>query len=167
MTDPTPRLDREVIAMRVAREFSDGDVVNLGIGIPTLCSDFVPPGVQILYQSENGLLNCGPLADEGEGSVDLINASGQFLQPVPGMAFFDSVEAFAMSRSTSRSTSRSSPRGRPFVLLQPTARTMAGELKRVRIRRVRSFFMASSSGPLSARLEIPNPNGIASVLRAG
>ena len=98
MTDPAPRLDREVIAMRVAKEFSDGDVVNLGIGIPTLCSDFVPPGVQVLYQSENGLLNCGPLADEGEGSVDLINASGQFLQPVPGMAFFDSVEAFAMIR---------------------------------------------------------------------
>jgi len=98
MTDPAPRLDREVIAMRVAREFSDGDIVNLGIGIPTLCSDFVPPGIQILYQSENGLLNCGPLANEGEGSVDLINASGQFLQPIPGMAFFDSVEAFAMIR---------------------------------------------------------------------
>ena len=98
MSDPAPRLDREVIAMRVAREFSDGDIVNLGIGIPTLCSDFVPPGIQVLYQSENGLLNCGPLANEGEGSVDLINASGQFLQPVPGMAFFDSVEAFAMIR---------------------------------------------------------------------
>jgi len=98
MTEPAPRLDREIIAMRVAKEFSDGDVVNLGIGIPTLCSDFVPPGVQVLYQSENGLLNCGPLAEEGEGSVDLINASGQFLQPVPGMAFFDSVDAFAMIR---------------------------------------------------------------------
>ena len=98
MSDPAPRLDREIIAMRVAREFSDGDIVNLGIGIPTLCSDFVPPGIQVLYQSENGLLNCGPLANEGEGNVDLINASGQFLQPVPGMAFFDSVEAFAMIR---------------------------------------------------------------------
>ena len=96
--DPAPRLDREVIAMRVAREFRDGDVVNLGIGIPTLCSDFVPPGVQPLYHSESGVLNCGPLADEGEGSVDLINAGGQFLKPVPGMAFFDSAEAFAMIR---------------------------------------------------------------------
>ena len=98
MSDPAPRLDREIIAMRVAKEFSDGDIVNLGIGIPTLCSDFVPPGIQALYQSENGLLNCGPLAKEGEGNVDLINASGQFLQPIPGMAFFDSVEAFAMIR---------------------------------------------------------------------
>ena len=62
MTDPAPRLGREVIAMRVAREFRDGEVVNLGIGIPTLCSDFVPPGVQLMYHSESGLLNCGPLA---------------------------------------------------------------------------------------------------------
>ena len=98
MTDPAPRLDREIVAMRVAKEFSDGDIVNLGIGIPTLCSDFVPPGIQVLYHSENGLLNCGPLAGEGEGSVDLINASGHFLQAVPGMAFFDSAEAFAMIR---------------------------------------------------------------------
>jgi 3-oxoacid CoA-transferase subunit B len=96
--DPAERLDREVLAMRVAREFSNGDVVNLGIGIPTLCSDFVPPGVQLIYHAESGLLNCGPLAAEGEGSVDLINAGGQFLAPVPGMAFFDSAEAFAMIR---------------------------------------------------------------------
>ena len=84
--------------MRVAREFGDGEVVNLGIGIPTLCSDFVPPGVQLIYQSESGLLNCGPLADEDDGQVDLINAGGQFLSPIPGMAFFDSAEAFAMIR---------------------------------------------------------------------
>ena len=98
MIDPAPRLGREVIAMRVAREFGDGEVVNLGIGIPTLCSDFVPPGVQLIYHSESGLLNCGPLADDGEGDVDLINAGGQFLSPVPGMAYFDSAEAFAMIR---------------------------------------------------------------------
>ncbi|MDP6822496.1 MAG: 3-oxoacid CoA-transferase subunit B [Dehalococcoidia bacterium] len=98
MKDPAPRLGREVIAMRVAREFRDGEVVNLGIGIPTLCSDFVPPGVQLMYHSESGLLNCGPLADEGEGDVDLINAGGQFLSPIPGMAYFDSAEAFAMIR---------------------------------------------------------------------
>ena len=96
--DPAPRLEREILAMRVAKEFQDGDVVNLGIGIPTLCSDFVPPGVQLLYHSESGVLNCGPLADEGQGNVDLINAGGQFLEPVPGMAFFDSAEAFAMIR---------------------------------------------------------------------
>ncbi len=96
--DPAPRLEREIIAMRVAKEFQDGDVVNLGIGIPTLCSDFVPPGVQLMYHSESGVLNCGPLAEEGKGDVDLINAGGQFLKPVRGMSFFDSAEAFAMIR---------------------------------------------------------------------
>ena len=96
--DPAPRLYREIIAMRVAREFRDGNVVNLGIGIPTLCSDFVPPGVQLLYHSESGVLNCGPLADDEDGNIDLINAGGQFLQPVDGMSFFDSAEAFAMIR---------------------------------------------------------------------
>ncbi len=98
MPDPAPRLDREIIAMRVAKEFRDGYVVNLGIGIPTLCSDFVPPGVQLLYHSESGVLNCGPLAEEADGKIDLINAGGQFLQPVDGMSFFDSAEAFAMIR---------------------------------------------------------------------
>ncbi len=98
MADPAPRLGREVIAMSVAKEFRDGNVVNLGIGIPTLCSDFVPPGVQLLYHSESGVLNCGPLADDADGDIDLINAGGQFLQAVPGMSFFDSAEAFAMIR---------------------------------------------------------------------
>ena len=92
------RLPREVIAMRVAKEFQDGDVVNLGIGIPTLCSQFVPQGYTISYHSESGVLNCGPMANFGEEDVDLINAGGQFLQPVPGMAFFSSAEAFAMIR---------------------------------------------------------------------
>ena len=98
MNDPAPRLDRQMIAKRVAQEFSDGDAVNLGIGIPTLCSDFVAPGIQVLYQGETGILNCGPLAKDGQGDVDIINAGGQFLQPIPGMAFFDAVEAFAMIR---------------------------------------------------------------------
>ncbi|MBM3959475.1 MAG: 3-oxoacid CoA-transferase subunit B [SAR202 cluster bacterium] len=98
MSDPAPRLDRDLIAMRVAREFEDGFVVNLGIGIPTLCSNFVPEGVQVLYQSESGVLNYGPLAEEGRGSIDLINAGGQFVTPNPGMALFDSAEAFAMIR---------------------------------------------------------------------
>lgn len=96
--DPAPRLDRDILAMRVAREFKDGNVVNLGIGIPTLCSNFVPEGVQVLYHSESGVLNFGPLAEEGHGSVDLINAGGQFVTPNPGMALFDSVQAFAMIR---------------------------------------------------------------------
>ena len=92
------RLPREVIAMRAARELQDGAVVNLGIGIPTLCSQFVPEGRSILYHSENGLLGYGPFAEPGEEDVDLINAGGQFLAPVPGMSFFNSADAFAMVR---------------------------------------------------------------------
>ncbi len=84
--------------MRVAKEFQDGDVVNLGLGIPTLCSQFVPEGRSITYHSENGVLNYGPMAEPGEEDVDLTNAGGQFLAWVPGMAFFDSAEAFAMIR---------------------------------------------------------------------
>ena len=93
-----PRLDREVIAMRVANELADGDYVNLGIGMPTLVSQFVPEGRTVIYHSESGVLNYGPLAAEGKADVDLINAGGQFLLPVPGMAFFNAAEAFAMIR---------------------------------------------------------------------
>ena len=93
-----PRLDREVIAMRVAKELPNGGYVNLGIGIPTLVSSFVPEGNVVFYHSESGVLNCGPLAEEGEEDIDLINAGGQFLQSVPGMAFFNSADAFAMVR---------------------------------------------------------------------
>ena len=92
------RLDREVVAMRVARELQDGDVVNLGLGIPTICSQFVPEGRTIVYHSENGVLNYGPMAEDGEEDVDLTNAGGQFLAWVPGMAFFNSAESFAMIR---------------------------------------------------------------------
>jgi 3-oxoacid CoA-transferase B subunit len=91
-------LDREIIAMRVAKELPDQGYVNLGIGIPTLVSNFVPDGKVIFYHSESGVLNCGPLAEEGEEDIDLINAGGQFLQMVPGMSFFNSAEAFAMIR---------------------------------------------------------------------
>ena len=93
-----PRLDREVIAMRVAKELPDGGYVNLGIGIPTLVSSFVAEGNVVFYHSESGVLNYGPLAEEGEEDIDLINAGGQFLQPVPGMSFFNSADAFAMIR---------------------------------------------------------------------
>ena len=92
------RLDRDVIAMRVAKELPDGAFVNLGIGIPTLVSNYVPEGQVVYYHSESGVLNCGPLADEGEEDIDLINAGGQFLKPVPGMSFFSSADAFAMIR---------------------------------------------------------------------
>ena len=92
------RLDREVIAMRVAQELPDGGFVNLGIGIPTLVSNFLPEGKVGFYHSESGVLNCGPLAEEGEEDIDLINAGGQFLQPAPGMAYSSSADAFAMIR---------------------------------------------------------------------
>ena len=92
------RLDRDVVAMRVAKELPDGGYVNLGIGIPTLVSNYVPEGRAVIYHSESGVLNCGPLADEGEEDVDLINAGGQFLKMVPGMSFFSSADAFAMIR---------------------------------------------------------------------
>jgi len=92
------RLPREVIAMRVARELEDGDIVNLGLGIPSLCSQYVPEGRTILYHSESGVLNYGPMAEQGEEDDDLINASGQFLELTPGMSFFHSADAFGMIR---------------------------------------------------------------------
>ena len=98
MFEDKERLDREIIAMRVARELPDGGYVNLGIGIPTLVSNFVSEDSVVFYHSESGVLNCGPLADDDEQDIDLINAGGQFLQMVPGMAFFSSVDGFAMIR---------------------------------------------------------------------
>ena len=92
------RFPREIVAMRVARELQDGDVVNLGIGIPTLCSQFIPEGRSVVYHSESGVLGYGPMAEPGEEDVDLINAGGQFLAMNPGMSFFNSVEGFAMIR---------------------------------------------------------------------
>ena len=92
------RLGRDIIAMRVAKELPEGAVVNLGIGMPTLVSNYVTEDKTMGYHSESGALNYGPLAEEGERDYDLINAGGQFLQWVPGMAFFGSEEAFAMIR---------------------------------------------------------------------
>ena len=99
MVEEKERLPREVVAMRVAKELPDGGFVNLGIGIPTLVSNFIPDGSVVFYHRESGVLNCGPLAeDEEEQDIDLINAGGQFLQKVPGMAFFSTVDGFAMIR---------------------------------------------------------------------
>ena len=92
------RFNREIVAMRVARELQDGDVVNLGIGMPTLCSQFIPEGRSVVYHSESGVLGYGPMAGPGEEDIDLINAGGQFLASNPGMSFFNSVEGFAMIR---------------------------------------------------------------------
>ena len=92
------RLPRDVIAMRVAKELPANAVVNLGIGIPTLVSNYLEGEQSVSYHSESGVLNYGPLAEDYEKDYDLINAGGQFLSWVPGMSFFGSDEAFAMIR---------------------------------------------------------------------
>ena len=84
--------------MRVTREFKDGDVVNLGVGIPTLCSSYLPQDRKVWLHAENGVLGYGPFADEGHQDPDLINASGQFVSPSPGISFFSSADAFNMIR---------------------------------------------------------------------
>ncbi len=96
--DPAPRLSRADIAKRAALMLPDGAAVNLGIGIPSLCADFVPEGVHLRYQAENGVLGFGELLAPKDGDPDLIDASGNFTKMMPGMAFFDSAESFAMIR---------------------------------------------------------------------
>ena len=92
------KLNRETIAMRIAKEIPNNSYVNLGIGIPTLVSQFTGPEQNIIYHSENGVLNYGSLAELGEEDPDLINAGGQFLKPTIGMSFFNSADAFGMIR---------------------------------------------------------------------
>ncbi|MDD5702393.1 MAG: 3-oxoacid CoA-transferase subunit B [Dehalococcoidales bacterium] len=96
------RLSREAIAMRIAREFFDGAVVNLGIGIPTLCSSFVPEGMQVAYHTENGALGFGKVVTQDDmaayADIDLTNAGGQYVYPKPGMCFFSHADSFMMIR---------------------------------------------------------------------
>jgi 3-oxoacid CoA-transferase subunit B len=90
-------LTRELIALRVARELRDGMVVNLGIGLPTQVANFIPEGITVIFQAENGILGYGGIAEE-EIDADLINAGGQPVTLLPGACFFHSADSFAMIR---------------------------------------------------------------------
>jgi len=92
-------LTKEQIAERIARELRDGYYVNLGIGIPTLVANYIPEGMDVVLQSENGLLGMGPFPFEGEEDPDLINAGKQTITTVPGSVFFDSAMSFGMIRA--------------------------------------------------------------------
>lgn len=89
---------KEIIASRVAKELKDGDVVNLGIGLPTMVANFLPEGVDIVLQSENGIMGMGMAAEKGKEDVDIINAGAQYVTVNPGAMYFDSATSFGIIR---------------------------------------------------------------------
>jgi len=90
--------EKEYIARRVAKELKDGQIVNLGIGLPTLVANYLPEGVEIILQSENGIMGMGPAPEPGLEDKDLLNAGGMFVTVNPGASFFDSAMSFTIIR---------------------------------------------------------------------